>query len=125
MHLTLNSQVLADLYGGSDDDACFILNDYLERHAEIILSLRDAFQSGVESLCKCIHLHAPTFSYIGIPSLTASCREFEAECKKAADTSTIKEGFNNILHMVQHSAALVREELRRLDKTGQYAANGK
>lgn len=117
MHpLTLDSQMLNDLYGGSQDDTSFILHDYLDKHAEIITSLTQAFQSGTESLSRCIHLHSATFSYIGIPQLTTICKNFEQECKKAADTVNIKTGFDEIVRMVEQSAILVKKELARISK---------
>ncbi|MDP4262293.1 MAG: Hpt domain-containing protein [Bacteroidota bacterium] len=114
--LILDSQMLIDLYGGSYDDARFILNDYLDKHDEIISSFREAFRSGVESLGKCAHRHSSSFSYIGIPQLTAECRDFEQECKKAADASAVTKRFERLLHIIDQSALLVKQELMRLER---------
>ena len=114
--LTLDSQMLMDLYGGSHDDARFILNDYLDKHGEIIRSFNEAFCNGIESLSQCAHRHSSSFSYIGVPQLTVVCKEFELECKKAADAAAVKKSFEKLLTTIDQSVSLVKQELARLDK---------
>jgi HPt (histidine-containing phosphotransfer) domain-containing protein len=114
--VTLDSQMLLDLYGGSSDDACFILNDYLTKHAEIISSFNEAYHSGIESLSKCAHRHASSFSYIGMPQLTVACREFEGECKNAKNAIEVKKSFELLLTTIDESAVLVKQELNRLER---------
>ncbi|TMI74363.1 MAG: hypothetical protein E6H09_05470 [Bacteroidetes bacterium] len=114
--ITLDSQMLLDLYGGSSDDACFILNDYLTKHGEIISSFNEAYHSGIESLTRCAHRHASSFSYIGIPQLTVACREFEGECKNAKDAAAVKNSFERLLSTIDDSAVLVKQELNRLER---------
>ena len=114
--LTLDSQMLLSLYGGSCDDARFILNDYLERHGEIISSFNEAFHAGIDPLSRCAHRHSPSFSYIGMPQLTVECKNFELECKKAADTAFVKSSFERLLFIINESIVPVKQELARLDK---------
>jgi HPt (histidine-containing phosphotransfer) domain-containing protein len=114
--LTLDSQMLLNLYGGSHDDARFILNDYLEKHGEIMQAFNDAFRDGIESLSQCAHRHSSSFSYIGVPQLTKECKNFELECKKAKDTSSVKSSFDRLLAIIDQSFVLVRKEIARLDK---------
>ena len=114
--LTLDSRMLLDLYGGSCDDARFILNDYLERHDEIISSFNEAFHAGIDPLSRCAHRHSPSFSYIGMPQLTVECKNFELECKKAADTSLVHSSFVRLMNIINQSIVPVRQELARLDK---------
>jgi HPt (histidine-containing phosphotransfer) domain-containing protein len=115
-HLTLDSQMLLDLYGGSRDDARFILNDYIEKHDEIVSAFHEAFHAGIDSLSRCAHRHSSSFSYIGLPQLTSECKNFELECKKAADTSRVKNSFEKLLITIKQSIVLVKQELVRLDK---------
>jgi HPt (histidine-containing phosphotransfer) domain-containing protein len=112
--LTLDSQMLIDLYGGSYDDVRFILTDYLDKHADIIDSFRKAFDAGVGALGQCAHRHSPSFSYIGMPQLTAACKGFEQDCKNAVTTTTIKAKFEQLLSLLNQSALLVKQELERL-----------
>jgi HPt (histidine-containing phosphotransfer) domain-containing protein len=114
--LTLDSQMLLNLYGGSHDDARFILNDYLEKHEEIMRSFNDAFRTGTESLSQCAHRHSSSFSYIGVPQLTTECKNFEIECKKAKDTSSVKSSFDRLMRILDESVGLVQKEIARLDK---------
>ncbi|HET6995982.1 MAG TPA: Hpt domain-containing protein [Chitinophagaceae bacterium] len=114
--ITLDSQMLLDLYGGSSEDACFILNDYLNKHGEIIQSFNEAYHSGIDSLSKCAHRHASSFSYIGLPQLTTACKDFEEECKKAKDTTAVKRSFELLLSTIDQSAVLVKQELARLER---------
>lgn len=114
--LSLDSQMLLDLYGGSHDDAKFILNDYLDKHGDIILTFKQAFADGIDSLSKCAHRHSSAFSYIGLPQLTTACKEFELECKKATNTSSVATSFERLLRIIDQSVALVKQELVRLDK---------
>jgi HPt (histidine-containing phosphotransfer) domain-containing protein len=112
--LTLDSQMLIDLYGGSSEDARFILTDYLDKHPDIIDSFRKAFDAGVSALGQCAHRHSSSFSYIGMPQLTAACKEFEQDCKNAVTTTTIKTKFEKLLSLLDQSAVLVKQELERL-----------
>jgi hypothetical protein len=114
--LTLDTSMLSDLYGGSDEDVRFILNDYLARHGDILVSLGDAFGSGIEALTKSVHFHSPSFSYIGLPQLTAECRQFEQECKSAGDTRVIERGFRHLIDKIHQSADLIKEELARRER---------
>ena len=114
--LTLDSQMLFDLYGGSYEDVRFILSDYLDKHPGIIQSFYDAFQSGIESLSRCAHRHSSSFSYIGIPQLTTECKNFEQQCKNAAATSDVTAGFERLLSILDQGALLVKEELNRLER---------
>jgi len=114
--LTLDSQMLLSLYGGSGDDAKFILNDYLEKHGEIISSFNEAFHAGIDPLSRCAHRHSSSFTYIGMPQITAECKNFEMECKKVADTSLVKSTFERLLYLINESIVPVKNELARLDK---------
>ncbi len=114
--LTLDSQMLFDLYGGSYEDVRFILNDYLQKHDEIINSFREAFQSGIGSLCQCAHRHSSSFSYIGVPQLTAACKDFEQDCKNAAGTNVLAAKFERLLVIINQGALLVKQELNRLER---------
>ena len=113
--LTLDSQMLNDLYGGSDDDVRFILYDYLDKHAQIINSFNEAYNNGAGSLSKCAHQHAAAFSYIGIPQLTEVCKNFEQACKNAPDTTVLTAGFERLISVIDQSALLVKQELTRLE----------
>ena len=114
--LTLDSEMLLNLYGGSHEDARFILNDYLEKHGEIICSFNNAFREGIESLSRCAHRHSSSFSYIGVPQLTTECKNFELECKKAKDTSSVKSSFDRLLKILDETVVLVQNEIARLNK---------
>ena len=114
--LTLDSQMLLDLYGGSSDDARFILNDYLEKHSEIISSFNEAFHAGIDPLSRCAHRHSSSFSYIGMPQLTVECKNFELECKKAADTALVKTSFEQLMYKINQSIVPVTQEIARLGK---------
>src|SRR5215831_14874566 len=99
-HLSLDSQMLLDLYGGSHEDARFILNDYLDKYDDIIVTFKQAFQDGIESLSKCAHRHSSAFSYIGLPQLTTACKDFELECKEATTTSSVKTSYERLLRVI-------------------------
>ena len=114
--ITLDRHMLVDLYGGSYDDVRFILNDYLDKHDDIINSFREAYASGIEPLSKCAHRHSSSFSYIGVPELTSACKNFEQECKNAPDTSAVSTQLEALLSTIDQAAVLVKEELKRLEK---------
>ena len=114
--LTLDSQMLMDLYAGSHDDARFILNDYLDKYEEIVRSFNEAFDAGTESLSRCAHRHASSFTYIGVPQLTTVCKDFEQECKSVTEAAAVKESFETLMHTIDKSVSLVKQELARLDK---------
>lgn len=114
--LSLDSQMLFDLYGGSYEDVRFILSDYLDKHDEIIHSFHEAFASGIGPLGQCAHRHSSSFSYIGMPQLTAACRDFEQECKNAGDSAAISAKFEKLLSIINEGAVLVKQELTRLKR---------
>jgi len=114
--LNLDSQMLMDLYAGSSDDAMFILNDYLEKHPEIISSFNEAFHAGIDPLSRCAHRHSSCFSYVGLPQLTVECKNFELECKKASDTAFVKSSFERLMIIINESIVPVTQEIARLGK---------
>jgi len=114
--LTLDSQKLYDLYGGSFDDVRFILNSYIDKHNDIINSFNEAFRSGIEPLIKCAHRHSSSFTYIGLPQITEECKNFEQECTIASDTMELKPAFERLLSIIEQGSFLVKQELTRVKR---------
>jgi HPt (histidine-containing phosphotransfer) domain-containing protein len=112
--LTLDSQMLFELYGGSYDDVTFILNDYLDKHKEIVSAFNSAFKAGIGALTRCAHRHSSSFTYIGMGQLTEECKNFEKLCTQAGDTMEVKPEFESLLRMIEEGAVLVKQELTRL-----------
>ena len=114
--LTLDSQMLFDLYGGSYDDVRFILSDFLDKHDGIINSFNEAFGSGIEPLTRCAHRHSSAFTYIGLSQLTEECKKFEQECKRAGDPMEVRPAFERLLSIIDQGSLLVRQELTRVKR---------
>ncbi|MFI5131785.1 MAG: hypothetical protein ACHQFX_17410 [Chitinophagales bacterium] len=114
--VTLDSQKLYELYGGSYDDVRFILSNYLDKHDDIVNSFHEAFISGIEPLIKCTHRYSSSFTYIGLSQVTEECRNFEQECKMASDTMELKPGFERLLNIIEQGSVLVKQELTRVKR---------
>jgi hypothetical protein len=114
--ITFEKSTLKRFYGDSSVDFAEILSEYLTNQDEIHLSLKRAFKEGLEPLQSSIHFHSSIFCYIGFPELTAFFLDFEEDCKKTADISTLSVQFNELLEKVRESAVIAKYEMEQLQE---------
>jgi hypothetical protein len=115
--ITFEKNTLKRFYADSSVDFVEILSEYLKNQDEIQVSLKRAFEEGPETLQSSIHFHSSIFCYVGFPELTTIFLDFEEECKKTDNTSTLSEQFNKVLEKISESAVIARYEIEQLQES--------
>jgi hypothetical protein len=114
--ITFEKTTLKRFYGDSTVDFVEVLSEYLKNQDEIQFSLKRAFKGGLQTLQSSIHFHSSIFCYAGFPELTTIFLDFEEECKKTDDVSSLSEQFDKVLEKIRESAVIASYEIEQLQE---------
>lgn len=100
--VTFNHMLLKSIYGEEIESASELFIAFVNDVSKIKQELLLAFQSGEpENLIELLHYHAPSFTYIGLPGLTAECRKLEEKCNYQKKTKSIQADLFTLLDLIE------------------------
>jgi hypothetical protein len=116
--IQISNSVLTALYGDSKEGVVEVFSEFLTSHKQIMESLTSSYLSGhIDSLRKSLHHHGPTFLYLGFPSISASFKELETQCRSLSSHYSISSQFSLLIKMVDESRNQVINQLEYLKQT--------
>lgn len=111
--VNFNRQLLESFYGDQTESVSDLLVTFVNDFSKTRQELLSAFASGQsDTLRELLHYHAPSFTYLGLPSLTTECRRLELKCMFLTHPETIKTEFFGLLDLIQKGKDEIAAELR-------------
>ena len=88
---TFNKPYLYNLYGGSEEDILFVLNEFLTGYDEMLQSLVKYFSdSTFVKFREELHKHSSGFTYVGFEEITNTINSFSLRCKSAKAVADVQ-----------------------------------
>jgi HPt (histidine-containing phosphotransfer) domain-containing protein len=116
-HPKLDAEFLHSFYGGEVEQLQtvfeFFLND-IDGQMELLskaVGSRDA-----KELKQLLHKIKPTFSYVGLSTITEEMNSLEAKCAETGDFEEITPLYNKLTNNVSESLIILRDEARKLEQ---------
>jgi hypothetical protein len=106
---------LSKFYNNSTESIIEIFEVFLNDYEKIYSDFSTSFKfHDLNALKGYLHHHAPMFSYIGLPEITAAFQHLEKQCVVNADPESIRAEFENAIHLLQDAKTQVVEKKSEL-----------
>ncbi len=113
--LRLDEEFLESMYEGDVEHASEIFSLFIDMAPGLVKDIDESFAHGaVEPLRSKVHKLKPTFSFVGLTTLTKNAEELEEKCKGTSDISDIKDLYNELKNNYSQSFPIIEKELERL-----------
>lgn len=113
----LNGDFLNELYGGDNEHASIVFEQFLGSIHNQLKEMEINFNSGdPELLRKKVHLLKPVFSFVGLTELTDKAQIIENQCMLYSDTKPIEALFIDFKTSVLKAIPIIENEFIKLQK---------
>lgn len=111
----LDTKYLNEIFEGDPENAAYIFKLFLAEQETINTGIREALQKNDKiEFYELIHKTKTSFSFAGLPHITAQMEELERKCLQTDNVKELEQDTNLLLQAIKESVPLVEKEYSRL-----------
>ncbi len=112
----LDSAFLESMYENEKEDAVFGFEQFLNSYDRHFTELEQSFETGDVNLFRQkIHKLKPTFSFVGLTTITAKAEVIERKCTETSAIAAIRDLYHDFKDNLFELIPVVKDEYNRLN----------